>query len=291
MPRFGAHAFVWESEWTPDAARRVVRAAAEAGLDFVELPLLRPAEVDVDDTLALLREHGIGCTCSLGLPPDATLPDDPEAAEAFLRGAIDVTGRLGSTVLSGVIYGTLGTLVGRPPRDEDYVVIARSLGRVARYAAPLGISLGIEPVNRYETYLVNIARQGLDLIERIAEPNVFLHLDTYHMNIEERGFRGPIVEAGRHLRYIHLSESDRGTPGEGNVHWDDVFSGLAAIGYDGDLVMESFVALNPDIARATCMWRSVVDDPARLVRDGLAFLRAAAERHGLPSAAAAADGG
>jgi D-psicose/D-tagatose/L-ribulose 3-epimerase len=281
MPRFGAHAFIWRSEWTADAARAVIEGAAAAGLDFVEIPLLRPAEFDAAGTRALLDAHGLGATASLGLPPETTLPDDPEGAERFLRHAVERVAAVGSPVLTGVIYGTLGALVGRPPTEADYEVIAASLKRVAREAADRGVALGIEPVNRYETYLVNTAAQGLDLIARIDEPNVFLHLDTYHMNIEERGFAAPIVAAGHHLRYIHLSESDRGTPGQGNTDWNGVFEGLAEIGYDGDLVMESFVALNPDIARATCMWRDVVGDPERLVVDGLAFLRGAARRHGL----------
>ncbi len=283
MARFGAHAFIWESDWTPQAAERVIRSAAEAGLDFVELPLLRPEAFDVGQTASLLRRYDIGATCSLGLPAEAALPERPAAAEAFLKSALTVAAELSSPVLTGVIYGTLGQLPGHPPQEEELATVAASLKRVAKHAATLGLSLGIEPVNRYETYLVNLTRQGLELLERIDEPNLFLHLDTYHMNIEEQGFKAPIVHAGRRLRYIHLSESDRGTPGSGNVRWDDVFAGLAEIGYQGDLVMESFVALNPDIARATCIWRPVAPDPQALVSTGLAFLRGHAERYGLLS--------
>lgn len=281
MPRFGAHAFIWASEWTPEASERVIKGAAEAGLDFVEIPLLRPRTFDVGHTTDLLGRYGIAATCSLGLPAEASLPDAPEAAEAFLKDALEVTAELGAPFLSGVVYGTLGTLSGHPPRDEELETVAVTLRRVARHASLLGLSLGIEPVNRYETYLINLTRQGLELLERISEGNVFLHLDTYHMNIEERGFKEPILAAGKQLQYIHLSESDRGTPGTGNVRWDDVFMGLAEIDYGGDLVMESFVALNPDIARATCIWRPVVEDPERLVRDGLTFLKSHAARVGL----------
>jgi D-psicose/D-tagatose/L-ribulose 3-epimerase len=281
MSRLGAHAFIWAAEWTPDAAKRAIRSAAEAGLDFVEIPLLRPERFEVALSRRLLDEHGIGATCSLGLPADAALPERPKAAETFLKGALEAAAELGSPVLTGVIYGTLGELSGHPPSEQELETVAKTLGRVARHAQTLGLSLGIEPVNRYETYLINLSRQGLEMLERIDEPNVFLHLDTYHMNIEEKGFRAPIVEAGKRLRYIHLSESDRGTPGTGNVHWDEVFAGLAEIGYEGDLVMESFVALNPDIARATCIWRPVAPDSQKLVEEGLAFLREGAGRAGL----------
>ncbi|MER3479984.1 MAG: sugar phosphate isomerase/epimerase [Meiothermus sp.] len=281
MPRFGAHAFIWAAEWNPQAAQRVIRGAAEAGLDFVEVPLLRPADFDVGLTQRLLERYGIGCTGSLGLPPGSSPPEHPEAATRFLIQALDLAHQIGSEVLTGVTYATLGALSGRPPTEADYQAVVRALKPAARHAATLGMRLGIEPVNRYETYLINLAAQGLELIRRLDEPNVFLHLDTYHMNIEEKGFRGPIVGAGKHLGYIHLSESDRGTPGSGNVHWDAVFAGLREIGFAGDLVMESFVAVNPDIARATCTWRDVVGDPEALVREGLAFLRSKAREHGL----------
>ena len=281
MVRFGAHAFIWAAEWNPTSARKVIAGAAAVGLDFVEIPLLRPREFDIKLTQDLLGEFGLAATASLGLPLEVSLPEYPEKARDFLMHTFDVAHQLGCSAVTGVTYASLGGFSGRPPKAEDYAAIVQALKPVARHAAGLGMKLGLEPVNRYETYLLNLTSQGLDLIAQIDEPNVFLHLDTYHMNIEEKGFKAPIVQAGKHLQYIHLSESDRGTPGKGNVHWDEVFSGLQTIGFNGDLVMESFVALNPDIAKATCMWRDVVGDPQALMRDGLAFLRDKTKAYGL----------
>ena len=156
------------------------------------------------------------------------------------------------------------------------------LKNVAHYAAERGVSLGVEAVNRYETYLINLAEQADAMLDRVGEPNVFVHLDTYHMNIEEKGFYEPIVATGPRMHYIHLSESDRGTPGTGNVHWDEVFRSLKAIDYDGYLVMESFAAINEDLAGATALWRDVVGDPETLIRDGLGFLRGKAAEHRQP---------
>ena len=136
-------------------------------------------------------------------------------------------------------------------------------------------------MNRYETFLLNTVEQALSVVEKIGEDNVFIHLDTYHMNIEEDDFAESIRQAGSKLGYIHLSESHRGTPGSGTVDWDSVFQGLADIDYRGGLTMESFADINPDIARATCMWRDIVQDSDALVRDGLAFLRGKAEAYGL----------
>ena len=100
-----------------------------------------------------------------------------------------------------------------------------------------------------------------------------IHADTYHMNIEEPGFRAPLEAARGRLGCIHMSESDRGVPGQGNVRWDDVFAGLAAIDYGGPLVLESFAAINPDLAGATCMWRTPSYSSDQLAEEGMAFLR------------------
>ena len=204
MAQFGAHAFIWAGEWTPEGAERVIRGAAEAGLDFVEIPLLHPESMDVSGTRELLDRYAIGCTCSLGLPEAAHLPFAPEAAEKFLRAAVDVTAALGSDALSGAIYTHLGTLTRKPPTEDELAKVARVLKSVARYAAEQDVSLGIEAVNRYETYLINLASQADEMIDRIDEANVFVHLDTYHMNIEEKGFYDPIVATGPRMRYIHL---------------------------------------------------------------------------------------
>jgi D-psicose/D-tagatose/L-ribulose 3-epimerase len=265
---FGAHAFIWAGEWTPEGAQKAIGGAAEAGLDFVEIPLLRPESMDITATRALLDRYGIGCTCSLGLPKAAHLPSAPEKAQSFLESAVDVAAGLEAPVLCGVLYAHLGTLTGRPPEQEELEDVARVLKNVARYAAERGVSLGVEAVNRYETYLINLAEQANAMLDRVGEPNVFVHLDTYHMNIEEKGFYEPIVATGPRMHYIHLSESDRGTPGTGNVHWDEVFRSLKAIDYDGYLVMESFAAINEDLAGATALWRDVVGDPEALIATG-----------------------
>ncbi|CAN5670839.1 sugar phosphate isomerase/epimerase [soil metagenome] len=282
-PAFGAHAFIWAGEWTREGAWRVISGAAEAGLDFVEVPLLDPGSMDVEHTRSLLDHHGLGCSCSLGLPREFHLPFNPEGAGRFLEEAVQTTAALGSPVLTGCLYTHLGTLTGKPPEPAELEAVARVLKETARRAADRSVELGIEAVNRYETYLLNLASQAGELLDRIDEPNVFVHLDTYHMNIEEKGFYEPIVSLGSRLGYIHLSESDRGTPGTANVHWDEVFRGLEDIDYGGALAMESFAAVNEAIVGATALWRDVVGDPDALVRDGLAFLRTRAREHGVLS--------
>jgi D-psicose/D-tagatose/L-ribulose 3-epimerase len=119
------------------------------------------------------------------------------------------------------------------------------------------------------------------MIERVGAPNLFAHLDTYHMNIEEKGAANGVLACAKHLKYIHLSESDRGVPGAGTCDWDEIFAALAATGFDGDMAMESFINLPPQIASALSVWRPVADGPEEVLRDGLPFLRNKARQYGL----------
>jgi len=281
MPTFGAHAFIWVGDWTPETGSFAIAAAARAGVDLIEIPMLRPERFDAPRHKAELEAAGLGAICSLVLPPEAHLPAAPDPARDFLVRALDQVAAVGSDFLGGVLYGNLGTLTGQPPTAEERATCAAVLRDVAAYAAERGITLGLEPVNRYETYLYNTIADTLGLIDAVGAENVTIHADTYHMNIEEPGFSGPLEQAAGRLGCIHLSESDRGVPGHGNVGWDDVFAGLAAIGYGGPLVLESFAAINPDLAGATCMWRQPSYTSDQLVGEGVAFLREKAAAAGL----------
>src|SRR3712207_9261791 len=129
MPQFGAHAFIWAGEWTPSGAEKVIRGASEAGLDFVEIPLLRPESMDVAGTRELLDRYGIGCTCSLGLPEAEHLPFAPDAAGTFLREAAEGPAALGSGPLSGAVYTHPGTLARQPAPADELVQAGRVLKR------------------------------------------------------------------------------------------------------------------------------------------------------------------
>ena len=282
MPTFGAHAFIWVGDWNRETGGEAIAAAARSGVDVIEIPMLRPDDFDAALTKRQLDDSGLRAICSLVLPREAHMPSRPDLARAFLTRAIDQVAAIGSTFLGGVLYAHLGYLTGAAPTKDEREVCAKTLREVAAYAAENGIVLGLEPVNRYETYLYNTIGDTLGLIDEIGASNVTIHADTYHMNIEEPGFAGPIEASGDRLGCIHCSESDRGVPGQGNVHWDDVFRGLVAIDYRGPLVLESFAAINPDLAGATCMWRTPTYSSGQLAHEGVAFLRERANAAGLP---------
>ena len=282
MKGFGVHTSMWTMSWDRAGAERAVLAASEHGFDFIEVALLAPDAVDPEHSRRLLEGAGLPAVCSLGLPREAwPSKGDPEPAIAFLRNALDVAHAIGAEALTGVTYGGIGETTGEPPTQAEYDGVARALEGAAKHAASLNMLFGIEPVNRYETHLLNTAAQGVAMIERIGAPNMFLHLDTYHMNVEERGMAVGVLHAREHLRYIHLSESDRGTPGAGNVRWDEVYGALAAIGFEGGLAMESFIDMPPEIAHGLAVWRPVAESRDVVIARGLPFLRNKAIQYGL----------
>jgi|YNPBryBLVA2012_1023415.scaffolds.fasta_scaffold23472_1 D-psicose/D-tagatose/L-ribulose 3-epimerase len=281
MPKYGAHAFVWIGEWTTESGNQAIRQAGEAGFDFIEIPLLKPETFDAAAHRRALADAGIEGVASLVLPDDAHMPAQPQRAKAFLISALDKTAEMGGKFLGGCIAYALGTLTGKPPSAAERQTVVDVLGEVAAEAKQRGITLALEACNRYETYLYNSLADARATIKAVGADNLLLHADTYHMNIEEEGFYKPLVEAGDVLGYIHMSESHRGLVGTGTVNWDEVFRGLKDAGYKGPLVLESFAAINPDLQAATCLWRPTNQPPAVLAREGLAFLKAGAQKVGL----------
>lgn len=281
MEGFGVHTSMWTMRWDRAGAERAVAAAKGHGVDFIEIALLDPAIADAAHTRDLLDGAGLRAVCSLGLPEPVWASVNPEGAIAFLRLAIDKTADLGGEALTGVTYGGIGQRTGVPPTASEYDNVARVLDAAARHATARGIALGIEPVNRYENHILNTGAQAVAMVERVGAQNLFVHLDTYHMNIEEKGIAAGILAARDHLRYIHLSESDRGTPGAGNCDWDGVFAALAAIGFRGGLAMESFINMPPEVAFGLSVWRPVARDEAEVMGEGLPFLRNKARQWGL----------
>lgn len=281
MKGFGVHTSMWTMTWDPKGAAEAIAAARETGMDFIEIALLDPPSADAEHSRKLLEQAELPAVCSLGLPEEVWASHNPDGAIDFLKTAIDKTAGMGALALSGVTYGGIGERSGLPPTSHELDNVARALGGAAQYAKDAGILFGIEPVNRYETHLINTAAQGVAMIEKVGSDNIFLHLDTYHMNIEEKGAGNGILDGRDHLRYIHLSESDRGTPGEGTCDWDEIYATLAAIGFDGGLAMESFINMPPEIAHGLSVWRPVAESHTEVMGKGLPFLRNKARQYRL----------
>ena len=241
MNRLGVHALVWAGGWSEAECSRAIRSTAELGYDFLEIPLLNPYGFPVDFTRARLEEHRLGATASLGLSEATDISsEDPETVkrgEDLLNTAVAVVRDLGATHFCGVIHSALKKYP-QPRTERGVANVVEVLRRVAEKAHASSITVGVEVVNRYETNIVNTGAECVALMDRIGQPNVFAHLDTYHMNIEE-GFVGKAIEdCGDRLGYFHIGESHRGYLGTGTVNFTEVFRSLARIGYEGPIAFE-----------------------------------------------------
>jgi D-psicose/D-tagatose/L-ribulose 3-epimerase len=277
--KFGGHALVWAGDWSEASARKAAASAKKAGYDYIEMLMIEPDKIDVAMTKAVLSEYGLFATASLGLSSEtdvtSTNPSIVKKGDELLRKVVDKLHAIGSTELCGVIYCSLGKYPG-PASSENRANSIAAVTRLADYAADKGININLEVVNRYETNIMNTGKEGLKFLEAVNRPNAFLHLDTYHMNIEEDGMSQAVLDAGDALGYVHIGESHRGYLGSGNVDFDTFFTALKKINYSGPITFESFssVVVDPALSNALCIWRNLWEDSDDLAAHALKYMKA-----------------
>jgi D-psicose/D-tagatose/L-ribulose 3-epimerase len=277
----GVHTFAIAPVWDLSRIEPQIERLKSHGVGLLEVPLLRPSEIDTKRSRSFAGRYGVDLVPSLGLPATVDVIASPQDGLDFLEPAFRVASELGSFGLGGVTYGTIGRTTGRGPTAREIDGVCRFLERAARSARGFGLKLGVEPCNRYETHLMNCGAHAARIIERIGADNLFIHLDTYHMNIEEESFADGFEAAAPYLGYVHVSESNRGVPGRGTIDWAAVFKAIAAIDYRGPITLESMNHVHADIAAGLAVWRPVADRPDDVVDEGLPFLRQAARAAGI----------
>jgi D-psicose/D-tagatose/L-ribulose 3-epimerase len=272
----GIHMFVFTAQRTREEIANAAAHAAAAGYAILEVPLLKPDAVD--PTLkAVFEELGITPIGSIGLDPSTDIasadPDTIRRGETLLLRALERAHDLGAPLLTGVVYGLLGHHT-EPPTREGRANAQRVLSRVAEAAAARGMNIGLEPVNRYESNLLNTAEQALVFMDEIGADNLVLHLDVYHMNIEEPGYRQPVLAAGGRLGYVHIDESHRGYLGTGTIDFPGFFAALAEIDYAGPITFEGFspAVLDGRLGVALALWRELWNDSDDLARHAHRFI-------------------
>ena len=279
MNKLGVHAFVWERGWSRDEAARAIARTAEVGYDLIEVSTLEPRSVDVEFTRRTLEQAGLGATYSLGLDAETDISADDRDKErrgqAKLEDAIAMARDIGATHIAGILYSAFQKYAV-PTTAEG---VKRSVGilqQVAETAQKSGIVLGLEVVNRYETNVLNTASQGVELCRRIDAPNVKVHLDVYHMNIEESDIQQAIIETGDHLGYFHTGDSHRGYMGSGSIDLAGVFRALAKVGYKGPITFESFSSrvVGQPLEGILGIWRNLWEDSHDLATHALMYTKA-----------------
>ncbi len=275
----GVNAWVWTSPFDAGSVELVARAAA-MGFDAFTMPVENPSLIDVGAMRRVIEEHPLRLYVSGAYGPtrDLTHEDVRYRRESldYIRATLGICEQLGVDTLVGPAYSSVGKRrkIPQAQRDREWALAVEGLTEAGKMAADHGVTLAIEPLNRFETDLVNTAEQVKRLVRDIDLNSVRIHLDTFHMHIEEKNVYDAILLAGDDLVYVDSSESDRGTPGAGQVHWDEVARGLRDIGYRGDCIIESFTPACEEIADAAAIWRPLAESQDALARDGCRFLKA-----------------
>ena len=280
--KLGIHAYAWCSQWSNETLDLIDRTK-KLGMDFIEIPLMVLETFDAAAIKKRLENVGLGAVTSTVLLGDTDITSDDAAIRAkgveYLKACVQATSDIGANSFSGVVYSQFVKPAIQRPTEQTWQYSADCLREAARFARNLGVNIGLEPVNRYETYLVNTCDQALKLKKMISEDNIKIHLDTYHMNIEEKSYYDATIKAGKDLIHYHLCENDRGIPGTGLVNWDEIFRALAEIDYKGNAALESFVDATENMN--TWVWRQLAPDGDTLLREGVAFIHKMQKKYGM----------
>ena len=272
--KIGASLLSWITpNWTAEAGKYAIEQTAKAGFDLIEILLPNSMEIDAKAVKKQLKENHLEVVCSLNLPKEAHIAFYPKEAEKLIKNAIDKTSDLETNFLGGVLHGPNGVFSGNPLSETEKNTIVEVWSSVADYAKEKDVNIAVEPINRYESYVCNTAENVLELIEKTGKDNLFLHLDTFHMNIEENNFRDPILLANQKLKHIHVTESHRGMLGEGTVNWNQFFDALKEINFEGNLVLENFSSSILGMQQMVSLWQKSPYNAEQLALGSLNFIK------------------
>ena len=274
--KYGMNLLLWTGEMN-DEMIPVVESLKEMGYDGVELPLFaydldlhkkwgeRLDSIGLERTIVTIRNE-----------EDNPISSDPAVRAlgvAKNKEALDNAAAVGAQSLVGPYHSALGIFSGAGPTVDEWKWGVDSMRQVAEHAGSVGVMLGVECLNRFETYLLNTHSDAARFVREVNHPNCRMMYDTFHSNIEEKNIAEAIRSCQDVLTHVHISENDRSTPGSGNVNWQENFDTFMEVGYDGWMVVEAFGLALPEIAAATKIWRRMYDSEEQLARDALAFMK------------------
>ena len=273
----GVHALVWAGDTSPASVAYAIAQTAETGFDLLEFSLHDSLNLDVAATRAQLAAAGLKVACSRGLAFDADVSSSDTAVvdrgAKLLHDSLVITANLGGTHFTGALYSALGKY-GAPLSETGRANVVAVLIDLAKEARNRHMTLGLEVCNRYETNVINTAHDALRLADDIGADNVLIHLDTYHMNIEEDDFVRPVLEVGDRLGYVHIGENHRGYLGSGHLDFTSFFHALADIGYTGPITFESFSSsvVASGLSNDLAIWRNLWSNGEDLARHARSFI-------------------
>ena len=274
--KFGMNLLLWTGAMNDDMIP-VVASLKEMGYDGVEIPVFEDNIDLYTQWGARLQEMGLECTAVTVRGEE----DNPISADSAVRAlgvennkrALDNAAAAGAVRLVGPYHSALGVFSGQGPTEDEWKWGVDSMRQVAEHAETVGITLGVEALNRFETYLLNTHADSARFVREVDHPNARMMYDTFHANIEEKDIAQAIRDCSDVCALVHISENDRSTPGTGNVDWDTNFNTLKEVGYDGWMVVEAFGLALPELVAATKIWRRMYESEEQLAGDALKFMQ------------------
>lgn len=283
--KYGVNTMVWTTCVDESRAASLFPRIRGWGFDGVELFLSPQEPANISAIRKLLDRNGLECTTCSVMPRDCHLlspqPEIRAKGVEFLKTCVDRTAELGARLVCGPMYAGLGVMTGRRRTQEEWRWAVEALQAVARHAQKHEVVLCLEPLNRFETYFLNTLEDAACLVGEIGEPNIKIHFDTFHSNIEERHPAAALRTVAHHLGHVHISENDRGIPGSGHNDWRGVLEVLKDTGYTGWLTIESFAQPEPALAAAAAIWRDPAPSGDVLALEGLRFMKNLARKLGI----------
>jgi D-psicose/D-tagatose/L-ribulose 3-epimerase len=277
--KFGVNTFVWVSPCTTETVKNLAPLVKSMGFDILEIAVETPDLIDVHVVNDILKKNQLeGIICGAFGPDRNICSMDPkirENAKGYIRWLIDAAHEIGSEVVCGPMYSSVGKehLEDSESRKEEWDLAVSGIQEMADYAGARGVKLAFEPLNRFETDFINVVSQGMTFIKDVDRKNVGFHLDTFHMHLEEKSSAEAIRLAGKMIFHFHACENDRGVPGTGQVRWLEIAQALKSVDYQGPIVIESFTSQVKEIARAVCIWREIAPSQDAIASQGLKFLK------------------
>jgi len=280
--KIGMNMLLWTTRVTGEH-RRQLEAIRDAGADGVEIPIMEGRAAEYRELARLLDDVGLERTASMAFltpeqNPASVDPKHRQGATDHLMWLLECAAALGASVVCGPMFQTLGAFTGQGPAEDEKNRAADVLRGVAPLARAANVMLAVEPLNRFEAYLLNTLADAAEFTRRVGHPNVGVLFDTFHANIEEKDPVGCIARHGGAIRHFHVSASDRGIPGKDHVDWKGTFAALRGIGYDSWLVVEAFGRALPGLAAATRIWRDMFPSSDTVAPEAIGFVRDLWER-------------
>ncbi|MGD1894289.1 MAG: sugar phosphate isomerase/epimerase family protein [Cyclobacteriaceae bacterium] len=278
MITFGVSTWLWTSPFTTDTVALFPKIKA-MGYDAVEIPVEYPELIDGAKVKAVLHEHNLTpIVCAAFGPTRDLTHDDPAIHQAcfdYIERCFALCNQWEATFVAGPMYSAVGKARMLPDeqRKVEWNRAVENLRKACQMAQQSGAQIALEPLNRFETDLVNTASDVRRLVDNINHPAAGVLLDGFHMGIEEPDVEQAILTVGDKLIHVQVSENYRGTPGTGQFRWDDLRRGLQRENYQGSVSIESFTPEIKELAGAVCIWRHLAEDQDRFASDGLAFLK------------------